>query len=46
VTTTAGIARIGNRRQDLQQADRLSGIQPTRCQAGAADRVEQDGRGR
>jgi hypothetical protein len=46
VTTAAGLARIGDRRQGLQQADRLGYLQPLGRQAGLGDRVEQDGRGR
>jgi hypothetical protein len=46
VTAAPGPARISDRGQGLQQADRLGRVQRLRRQAGLADRVEQDGRGR
>jgi hypothetical protein len=46
VTTAPRLARIRNRRQGLQQADRLGHLQRTGRQAGLGDRIEQDGWGR
>jgi hypothetical protein len=46
VTTTAGVARVGDGGQGLQQGDRLGRVQPTGRQAGGGDRVEHNGWGR